>query len=96
MANIICHHEGRYNLYSTVSDGFCYVSSLDANQLFHVMYETYGDIGVDSLPERLERAHRNGHSAITDETLEQFLCCNRAGDNEEHLSYKECIDRFLS
>lgn len=96
MANIICHNKGRYNLYSTVSDRFCYVSSLDVNQLFHVIYEKYGNVGIDALPERLERAHKNGHSAITDETLEQLLCCNRAGVNEENLSYQECIDRFLS
>jgi len=96
MSNIICHHNGRYNFYTTIADGFCYVSSLSVKQVQEVIKEKYGQDRLNKLPDRLERAHKNGHSGISDETLQEILCCNRAGDNEEHLTYDECIRRYLS
>ena len=97
MANIICHHEGKYNLYSTIADGFIYESSIDLEQLNYIIDIQLGKTGVSSLPERIERARKNGHSSLTDDSdLDGFLCCNRAGDNEVFLSTSECIKRFLS
>lgn len=96
MANIICHHNGKYNLYTTIADGFCYESALTLDQLQEIVKEQQGRNGLDQLPARLERAHKNGHSAREGRTLEDFLYCNRAGENEEHLSFNECINRFLS
>jgi len=96
MSRIICHNNGRYNLYSTISDGFCYVSSLSLEQLEHLTKEEYGESGMRELPNRLERAHKFGNSCMFREPLDAFLCCNRAGDNEAKLSTKECIERFLS
>ena len=94
---IICHHKGRYNLYTTIADGFCYVSSLSLEQLESLTKEEHRQSGLNQLPERLERAHKAGHSSLIDSgDLDAFLCCNRAGDNEEHLSTDECIKRFLS
>ncbi len=96
MAEILCHHEGRYNFYLTVADGFRFVSSLDYEQMVQFTQGKYGETGMRGLPERLERAHKNGHSAWCGGTLEDFLCCNRAGDDEAHLSFDECVSRFLS
>jgi hypothetical protein len=96
MANIICHRNGKYNFYTTIADGFCYESALTLEQVREVVKQQSGQNGLDQLPERLERAHKNGHSAMDGGTLEDFLCCNRAGENEAHLSFDECVRRFLS
>ena len=97
MANIICHHNGKYNFYTTIADGFCYVSALTLEQVYEVVKEQSGQSGIDLLPRRLDRAHKNGHSSMLgEESLEEFLYCNRAGENEEHLTVDECIRRFLS
>lgn len=94
--NIICHHKGRYNFYSTISDGFTYPSSISLEQLRMVIRNIYGGSGVVLLEERLHRAHAYGTSSLPDETLDDFLCINRAGENEKHLSTEECIDQFLN
>lgn len=96
MSEIICHHKGRYNIYNTVSDGFRFVSSISLEQLECLIEEEKGKKGLTQLPIRLERAHQNGHSAPSNETLEDFISANRAGDNEESLTTEECIIRFLS
>jgi hypothetical protein len=88
MTQIICHHKGRYNFYSTISDGFRYVSSLSLEQLTQLIEDEQGQSGIEKLPERLRRAHQKGSSALNE--------ANRAGDNEEYLSLDECIRRFLS
>lgn len=96
MPSIICHHKGRYNIYSTVSDGFRFVGSLDRNQLEQLTKEEYGKQGLEQLADRLVRAHQSGTSSINPESLDGLLCCNRAGENEAHLSTEQCIKQFLS
>lgn len=96
MSKIICHNNGRYNIYNTISDGFCWESSLSLEQLQEWTKEEEGNKGLRELPERLERAHEQGHSLCDEEDLDSFLCCNRAGDNEEQLTTQECIERFLT
>ncbi len=93
---IICHNKGCYNFYCTISDGFEFVSSFTLDQLTQIIRDAYGQTGIDELPHRLERAHQRGHSSKSDETLRQFLCVNRAGQDEKCLPVDECIDRFLS
>jgi hypothetical protein len=96
MANIICHNNGCYNIYSTVADGFRFESSIDIDQLRLLIKDEHGQRGLDGLEQRLERAHKFGHSALFNETLDDFLCCNRAGKNEAHLTTEQCIAEFLS
>ena len=96
MSEILCHHKGKYNYYNTVTDAFRFVSSLTLEQVTHLTNHEYGKTGLIQLKERLSRCHKNGHSCIHHETLEEFLICNRAGENEKKLSYKECIKRYLS
>lgn len=97
MAEIICHHNGRYNIYCTIPDGFYWVESISLEQLQGFTKEQHGQRGLDILPDRLERAHKNGHSSLSDGSgLDGFLCCNRAGENEAHLSTEQCIKQFLS
>lgn len=96
MSEILCHHNGKYNFYSTIADGFIYERGLTLDEVNLITNTFYGEIGSLNLSKRLERAHKNGHSALSGESLEEFLCSNRAGDNEKELTYQECIDRFLS
>lgn len=96
MPNVICHHKGKYNLYTTIADGFCYESALTLEQLEQVIKERQGSDGIARLPERLERAHIFGHSGLFGGSLNELLLCNRAGENEKHLSYEECINKFLT
>lgn len=96
MAEILCHNNGRYNFYLTISDGFRFESSLSRDQLDEFTKEFYGIKGLQDLNGRLERAHENGTSSYLVTTLEMLLVGNRAGENESELSVQECIDRFLS
>ena len=96
MAQIICHHKGKYNFYCTISDGFRFVSSITLEQLTSLIKEERGSNGLEQLGERLKRAQLYGTSALPSEELDSFLCCNRAGLIEEFLTTDECIKRFLS
>jgi hypothetical protein len=96
MANILCYHKGKYNFYTTIADGFCYERGLTLQQVCDVVKDRYGQDGLDELPERIRRAHKNGHSAHGGGTLADLLSRNRAGDNEERLPFDECLRRFLS
>jgi hypothetical protein len=94
-SGIICHNKGRYNFYSTISDGFRFVESINLKQLQDLIKEEDGTNGLKDLPERLERCYKQGTSYYGT-TLRELIECNRAGENEKNLSYKECIKRFLS
>jgi hypothetical protein len=94
-SGIICHNKGRYNFYSTISDGFRFVESINLKQLQDLIKEEDGTNGLKKLPERLERSHDQGTSMF-DMNLKELLEENRAGEDEKHLSYEECIKTFLS
>lgn len=92
----ICHHNDRYNFYCSIGDNFEFIDGLTLDKLTEIVRRDYGQKGIDNLSPRLERAHKRGHSSVSNETLQEFLCCNRAGENEKHLTLQECIDKFLS
>jgi len=96
MSEIICHHEGVYNIYDTVFDCFIFKNGVGINLLKVYIGNEYGSSGLRGLDSRLERAHSCGHSAILGGTLEEFLCCNRAGKDKSFLTTEECISQFLS
>ena len=96
MGKVICHYQGRYNLYSTVSDRFMFFSSISNEELCVWIRNELGDKGVRELDERLKRAHAKGTSALLDGTLEESLCANRAGPSEKKMSFQKCIESFLS
>jgi hypothetical protein len=56
MTNIICHHNGKYNFYTTVSDGFCYESALTLDQVREVVKEQNG---LDQLSSSLSDSRRD-------------------------------------
>lgn len=96
MAEVIIHHKGAYNLYSTVSDRPRYVSAITLKQLEYYIKDQYGKQGLRNLPERLKRAQEKGTSSFNDESLSETILCNRAGKNEEHLTLKIFIKMFLT
>ena len=89
MAKIICHNKGRFNIYCTISDRFLFEKSVDDIMISFTTKD-------HNILDRIQRAITHGTSAIPHESLEDFLCCNRAGESEKHLSTKECINGFLS
>ncbi len=96
MGHPICHHKGRYNIYSTISDSFWFKRGLTLAELTDAIKEEYGQQGLRDLPDRLERAHKCGHSAYDEgDNLANYLNCNRAGKDEACLSFEECIKQFF-
>jgi len=96
MPQVIIHHEGAYNLYTTIGDGAVFVSAITLKQLTEYISITYGKQGLERLPERLKRAKENGTSSLINSSLSEELCCNRAGENEAHLSNAKFIGKFLT
>ena len=96
MTQLILHKDGAYNIYSTVSDSARYESALTLEQLEQAIRFEQGEQGVLGLPARIERAHKTGCSSIDGETLEECICCNRAGENESELSLDEFVTKYLT
>ena len=96
MADFIIHHNGAYNIFGTIADAPHYESALTLEQLRLVMKDSYGEHGLRTLPERLERAHRTGCSHVGGWTLDECISGNRAGPGESSLPREEFIARFLT
>lgn len=96
MGQLILHHNGAYQLFTTIADGPCFVSALTIDQLTDYIREQYGASGIEALPERLARAHATGCSHSRGWTLRQCIATNRAGPNESKMSYDEFISKYLT
>lgn len=70
---MILHHEGVYNLWSTVCDEPLYTSGFGLDDLHAIIKEESGKSGLNQLPHRLERAHKIGSSSGLGETLEDLI-----------------------
>lgn len=91
MSNLILHHNGVYNLYSSVSDGPYYDSGLTLERLKEQTKFFYGCEGLSDLPARLKRAHKTGCSSIHGDTLQECV-----ESNSEGLSTDEFIAQYLT
>lgn len=87
MAHFIIHHDGVYNVWSTVVDAPLFDSGMTLDQLKREEPVT---------DERLARAHKTGCSAIYGETLDGCIAVNRAGPDEACMGRDEFIARFLT
>lgn len=96
MPTLIIHHQGAYNLYTTVADGPCYESALTHEQLRNVIHAEGGDGALDALADRLERAHETGCSATIGTTLAECIQGNRVGPDRTELPLEEFIARYLT
>ena len=95
MGGILCHHDGKFNFYNTISDGFRFEGGLTQGQVISLVRKEQGTDGLDKLPDRIRRAVEKGTSSHLEASLEQLVCCNRAGDNEAHLDLQQILDRFF-
>lgn len=96
MSEIICRHDGFFNLYSTVLNRFRFASGITLEALEQVIEEEGGQNALERLHIRLGRVFELGHSSLAGGSLEDLLLSNRAGVNKRCLSFQECIDQFLS
>ena len=96
MSQILLHHKGVYNFYTTIADGACFELGLTLEQVKSHIKEELGNQGLKNLPDRIKRAQKTGTSEITGISLNVLLLCNRAGKNERKLSTKQFINRFLT
>jgi hypothetical protein len=91
MPRYVCHHEGRYFEWSTVVDSP--VTPAMSREEFAEYYKgEYGrrDFEAD-FEARVERAEKNGTSAMTPTSLKEMTTYNRAGPNERRISLKKIL-----
>lgn len=94
MSKYIVHHEGQFLEWSTVVDApITFANSLSDFEAYY--REEYGEAGMIGLPVRIERAIKNGTSAVPDMSLKELVRDNRAGPNETKLSLKDVIRFFF-
>jgi hypothetical protein len=91
----IIHHEGAYNIWTTVADGPCYEPAMTLEQLTDLIRQQFGERGIHDLPQRLNRAHATGTS-FPGVTLNELISGNRAGEHEAELTRDELIARYLT
>lgn len=48
------------------------------------------------LAERMQRVHAHGLSAMTGETVQGLIACNRAGERETYITEDEIIERYAN
>lgn len=96
MSNYILHKDGAYQLYSTVSDGPVFEQAITQEQLRAYLRAQWGQVAIDELPERLERAHVKGTSSHIDDSLADCIWCNRAGPYETEMSLDDFIAQYLT
>jgi hypothetical protein len=91
VANFILHHDGAYNVWTTVADGCHYESAITIAELEDVIRFEQGQHGMDLLPARLARAHATGSSAIggdLDECVMMLDAVHGGGLNREQFIAK--------
>lgn len=94
--NVILHHKGAYQIYSTISDAPLYERALTREELEKIIRREQGAAGVRDLPARLKRAHDKGTSNFDSLSLSDELLCDRAGPDETSMSVKKFIAQYLT
>jgi hypothetical protein len=91
MPSFICHHNNRFFMWSTITDA----PTTGAMTLpeFEDWYRVrFGSEGMNTLPDRIARAVKNGTSSHEGESLRDMIRGNRAGPREGCLSFKKIIE----
>jgi len=97
LAHIILHNNGAYNIFSSILDAPIYEEALTLDELKEEIKREHGDRGMRDLPDRLKRAHKYGNSGLMgDNTLEEAICINRAGENETQMMVDEFIEKYMT
>lgn len=85
--------EDEYMEWSTVVDAP--VTYICTRKEFEDFYrKEYGEDGMRTLPERMERVEQKGTSCLLDDSAEQTVKFNRAGPNESTLTFDEIRQRY--
>lgn len=89
MPQYICHHEGKYLLWSTVIDAPETYAGSEQDIRDHIREET-GRQGLHDIEERLRRARETGTS-MRNSTLRDVVLYNHAGPDGEEITYDDVI-----
>lgn len=93
MGRIILHHDGRYAIYSTISDKIDVWDMSEADLREHLIEEALEEARREMEP-RIARAAERGSSEYN-ASLATTVLCNRAGCNETRLTVEQIIDAFF-
>jgi hypothetical protein len=89
MPNYIVKLGTKYLEWSTIVDAPI-THGMTREELHDYIKSEYGEAGLRSLPERLERVEATGTSSRIG-TLEGHIACNRAGPKETELTFDELV-----
>lgn len=92
MPAYIIHHEGVFNVYTTIADGCYWKSGLTEDQLKEWYHKEFGDAGMRELTRRIAKAHTTGCSALG-RTLDD---CIAGHSNPRYRNRKAFIAQFLT
>jgi hypothetical protein len=96
MAHILIGLNGKYNIFSTISDAPLYEEAFDEEELREVYRSEYGNASyLFDFEDRFGRCKAKGTSSRIDYDLKSTICCNRAGEDEAELSYDEFVGKYL-
>lgn len=95
MGNCIMKLDGRYLIWSTITDSP--ITGLMTLAEFMTYYrDQYGRDGMERLPHRMERVEEKGNSFFGPMTNEDVIRGNRAGDKETELTREEIVQEYCS
>ena len=83
----------KYFIWSEISDRPL-TKGLTKHQLESFVKDEWGRQGLKDLPLRLKRVEVKGHSTYDLISLEDFLMCNRAGENEKKITIDEIYKKY--
>lgn len=86
--------EGKYLVWSTISDGPA-SWGMTREELIDYFQKEYGNQGVYELGPRLERVDEKGTSSHDDEDADDTVWLNRAGPREKPLHREEIIEFYI-
>ena len=96
MGHIVIHHEGVFNVWSTVVDAPILEHGVTRAQLFEWSEDFYTPRCNHDFDWRADKAVQQGTSSLLGENLDELIVGNRAGPNEKSLSKAEFIKQYLT
>ena len=90
MGEAICHHEGSYLIWSSVTDCPVVYDCTEQDVRDYVLRK-HGEDGMRDIDRRLERARAIGTSSMIDKSLRDMVLFNHAGPDGEEIPYEDVI-----
>jgi hypothetical protein len=95
MKVIICR-KGVYNVYCTVTDSPFFDTGVKLSALRKWWGEQFGSTAKQDFESSVVRCMMKGTSSRGDDTLQDTILTNRAGDDEECLSFDDFVSQYLT